>query len=48
MAAMELSMAAVEHAHSLMVHSVAFSPDGTNIVSVSLDRTIKVWDAGAF
>ena len=27
--------------------SVAYSPDGTKIVSGSLDKTIKVWDAGA-
>jgi len=27
--------------------SVAFSPDGTKIVSGSLDKTIKVWDSGA-
>ena len=25
-------------------NSVAFSPDGTKIVSGSLDKTIKVWD----
>ena len=27
--------------------SVAFSPDGTKIVSGSADKTIKVWDSGA-
>ena len=34
-------------AHSGSVYSVAFSPDGTKIVSGSADRTIKVWDFGA-
>ncbi len=31
-------------AHSHYVMSVAFSPDGTKIVSGSVDKTIKVWD----
>ena len=31
-------------AHSGSVYSVAFSPDGTKIVSGSRDKTIKVWD----
>ena len=35
------------NAHSGPVYSVAFSPDGTTIVSGSYDRTIKVWDSGA-
>ena len=35
-----------ESAHSDRVQSVAFSPDGKTIVSGSLDKTIKVWDAG--
>jgi WD40 repeat protein len=35
------------NAHSGWVVSVAFSPDGTKIVSVSRDGTIKVWDTGA-
>ena len=35
-----------ESAHSKLVMSVAFSPDGTKIVSGSADNTIKVWDAG--
>ena len=33
--------------HSDWVHSVAFSPDGTKIVSGSNAKTIKVWDSGA-
>ena len=35
-------------AHSHYVMSVAFSPDGTKIVSGSVDKTIKVWDAVNF
>jgi len=35
------------NAHSHWVMSVAFSPDGTKIVSGSRDGTIKVWDSGA-
>jgi WD40 repeat protein len=35
------------NAHSLPITSVAFSPDGTKIVSGSDDQTIKVWDSGA-
>jgi WD40 repeat protein len=31
-------------AHSEPITSVAFSPDGTKIVSGSYDKTIKVWD----
>ena len=34
-------------AHSNWIMSVAFSPDGTKIVSGSRDETIKVWDLGA-
>ena len=34
-------------AHSGTIWSVAFSPDGTKIVSGSDDQTIKVWDSGA-
>ena len=35
------------NAHSGIIYSVAFSPDGTTIVSGSKDGTIKVWDLGA-
>jgi len=35
------------NAHSNLIMSVAFSPDGTKIVSGSADKTIKVWDSGA-
>jgi WD40 repeat protein len=35
------------NAHSGDITSVAFSPDGTKIVSGSADKTIKVWDSGA-
>ena len=34
------------NAHSDDINSVAFSPDGTKIVSASDDKTIKVWDSG--
>ena len=34
------------NAHSKDINSVAFSPDGTKIVSGSDDKTIKVWDSG--
>ncbi|MEE1203610.1 MAG: hypothetical protein UHN59_04835, partial [Bacteroidales bacterium] len=31
--------------HSEYVYSVAYSPDGTKIISGSKDKTIKIWDA---
>ena len=31
--------------HSYHVLSVSYSPDGTKIISGSLDKTIKIWDA---
>ena len=37
-----------KNAHSNWVTSVAFSPDGSTIVSGSADKTIKVWDAVNF
>ena len=37
-----------QSAHRNVVASVAFSPDGKSIVSGSYDRTLKVWDAGAW
>ena len=29
--------------HSSYVYSVAYSPDGTKIISGSADKTIKIW-----
>ena len=40
--------AEAKDAHSDVIYSVAFSPDGKTIVSGSRDKTIKVWDAGGF
>ena len=37
-----------QSAHSDWVQSVAFSPDGKTIVSGSGDKTLEVWDAGAW
>ena len=36
------------NAHSDTIRSVAFSPDGKTIVSGSDDKTLKVWNSGAF
>jgi WD40 repeat protein len=36
------------NAHSREITSVAFSPDGTQIVSGSEDKMIKVWDTDSF
>ena len=33
------------HGHSDDVYSVAFSPDSTKVVSGSLDKTVRLWDA---
>ena len=35
------------NAHSNVITSVVFSPDGTKIVSGSGDKKIKIWDLGA-
>ena len=36
-----------KRAHSNVITSVVFSPDGTKIVSGSGDKKIKIWDLGA-
>lgn len=33
--------------HTYFVHSIAFSPDGTRLVSVSEDKSMRVWDVAS-
>ena len=35
-----------QNAHSELILSVAFSPDGKTIISGGADQTLKVWNAG--
>ena len=37
-----------KNAHSDFIRTVNYSPDGTKIVSGGDDKTLKVWDSGAF
>ena len=40
------SLHLVWRAHANMIWSLAFSPDGHALASISRDRTIQLWDAG--
>jgi WD40 repeat protein len=31
--------------HEDYVHAVAWSPDGTRLISASGDRTVRIWDS---
>lgn len=34
----------VQKGHTDIINSIAFSPDGTKIVTTSWDKTIRIWD----
>ena len=36
------------NAHSSRITSAAYSPDGSQILTVSWDKSLKVWDSGVF
>ena len=38
---------AVLRGHDNWVHSAAFSPDGTRVVTASYDKTARLWDVGS-
>jgi WD40 repeat protein len=31
--------------HSAKIHNLVFTPDGTKIISISEDKTIRIWNA---